>query len=79
MKMIAIVAAGAALLAAPALAQQSGASMQHGQMAKQDYMKGMQDMHQKMMSANDADPDRALPIVAGAGSMSRVRRRVSRS
>ena len=30
MKMIAIVAAGAALLAAPALAQQSGASMQHG-------------------------------------------------
>jgi uncharacterized protein (DUF305 family) len=62
MKMIAIVAAGAALLAAPALAQQSGASMQHGQMAKQDYMKGMQDMHQKMMAANDADADRAWAL-----------------
>lgn len=62
MKMIAIVAAAAVLLAAPALAQQSGAGMQHGQMAKQDYMKGMQDMHQKMMSANDADPDRAWAL-----------------
>lgn len=62
MKMITIVAAAAALLAAPAFAQQSGAGMQHGQMAKQDYMKGMQDMHQKMMSANDADPDRAWAL-----------------
>ena len=55
MKLIAIVAAAAALLAAPALAQQGPTSMQHGQMAKQDYMKGMQDMHQKMMSAMGAD------------------------
>ncbi len=68
MKAIAILAASAAMFAAPALAQQSGAqqqggaSMQHGQMAKQDYMKGMQDMHQKMMSANDADPDRAWAL-----------------
>ena len=62
MKMIAIVAAAAVLLAAPAVAQQSGAGMQHGQMAKQDYMKSMQDMHQKMMSANDADPDRAWAL-----------------
>lgn len=68
MKAIAILAASAAMLAAPALAQQSGAqqqdpaSMQHGQMAQQDYMKGMQDMHQKMMSANDADPDRAWAL-----------------
>ena len=62
MKMIAIVAAAAALLAAPALAQQGPTSMQHGQMAKRDYMKGMQDMHQKMMSANDADADRAWAL-----------------
>ncbi|HEX7886065.1 MAG TPA: DUF305 domain-containing protein [Phenylobacterium sp.] len=68
MKTIAILTAAVALLAAPALAQQSGAQpkghagMQHGQMAMQDYMKGMQDMHQKMMSANDADPDRAWAL-----------------
>ena len=60
MKTIAILAAAATLLAAPALAQQAG--MQHGQMAQQDMMKGMQDMHQKMMSANDADPDRAWAL-----------------
>jgi uncharacterized protein (DUF305 family) len=60
MKTIAVVAAAAALLAAPAMAQQAGG--QHGQMAKQDYMKAMQDMHQKMMSADDADPDRAFAL-----------------
>jgi uncharacterized protein (DUF305 family) len=60
MKTITILAAAATLLAAPALAQQAG--MQHGQMAQQDMMKGMQDMHQKMMSANDADPDRAWAL-----------------
>lgn len=68
MKAIAILAASAVMLATPALAQQSGAqqrgpaSMQHGQMAQQDYMKAMQDMQQKMMSANDADPDRAWAL-----------------
>ena len=29
---------------------------------QQDYMKGMQDMHQKMMAANDADADRAWAL-----------------
>jgi uncharacterized protein (DUF305 family) len=68
MKTIAILATAATLLAAPALAQQAGAQqqghagMQHGQMAQQDMMKGMQDMHQKMMSANDPDPDRAWAL-----------------
>lgn len=60
MKTIALVATAAALLAGPAMAQPAGA--QHGQMAKQDYMKAMQDMHQKMMSADDADPDRAFAL-----------------
>lgn len=70
MKTLTITAAAAALLAGPVLAQPAGgqhqgmkpAAMQHGDMAKQDYMKGMQDMHQKMMSANDADPDRAWAL-----------------
>lgn len=66
MKTIAIIAATAALAAAPAMAQQAQhqghANMQHGQMAKQDYMKAMQDMHQKMMSADDMDPDRAFAL-----------------
>ena len=60
MKTIALVATAAALLAGPAMAQPAGA--QHGQMAKQDYMKAMQDMHQKMMSADDMDPDRAFAL-----------------
>lgn len=59
MKTFALVAAAVALIAIPAAAQQAG---QHGQMAMQDYMKSMQDMQQKMMSANDADPDRAFAL-----------------
>ena len=66
MKTIAIISAAAPLAAAPAVAQQAQhqghANMQHGQMAKQDYMKAMQDMHQKMMSADDMDPDRAFAL-----------------
>lgn len=68
MKTLTIMAAAAALLAGPAIAQQAHAqqpgraSMQHGEMAKQDFMKAMQDMHKKMMSANDADPDRAFAL-----------------
>lgn len=70
MKTIALCAAAAALLAGPAVAQPAGGqhqgmnhgNMQHGQMANQDYMKAMQDMHQKMMSADDADPDRAFAL-----------------
>ncbi len=62
MKTLAILAAATALMAGPALAQQAQGAMQHGQMAKQDYMKAMQDMHQKMMSAEDADPDRAFAL-----------------
>ena len=58
MKKFAIAAAAAALIAVPALAQQGG----HGAMAKQDYMKSMQDMHQKMMAADDADADRAFAL-----------------
>lgn len=58
MKMIALAALAAALVAAPAAAQQA----QHGQMAKQDYTKAMQDMHRKMMAAEDADPDRAFAL-----------------
>ncbi len=66
MKTIAVIAAAAALAAAPAVAQQAPhqghANMQHGQMAKRDYMMAMQDMQQKMMSAEDADPDRAFAL-----------------
>ena len=58
MKLFTTLALSAALAGGPALAQPA----QHGQMAKQDYMKAMQDMHQKMMSANDADPDRAWAL-----------------
>ena len=58
MKKFALAAAAAALIAVPALAQQGG----HGAMAKQDYMKSMQDMQQRMMSADDADPDRAFAL-----------------
>ena len=58
MKKFALAAAAAALIAVPALAQQGG----HGAMAKQDYMKSMQDMQQKMMAADDADPDRAFAL-----------------
>ncbi|MGA0608021.1 DUF305 domain-containing protein [Phenylobacterium sp. VNQ135] len=67
MNRIAILAAAASLLAAaPALAQQAGQHQghggEHGAMAKQDYMKSMQGMHQKMMAAEDADPDRAFAL-----------------
>jgi uncharacterized protein (DUF305 family) len=67
MNRIAIFAAAASLLAAaPALAQQAGQHQghggNHGAMAKQDYMKSMQDMHQKMMATEDADPDRAFAL-----------------
>ncbi len=67
MNRIAILAAAASLLAAaPALAQQAsqhqGHGGEHGAMAKQDYMKSMQGMHQKMMAAEDADPDRAFAL-----------------
>lgn len=58
MRTIAILAASAALIGGSAVAQPA----QHGQMAKQDYMKSMRDMHQKMMSADDADPDRAFAL-----------------
>lgn len=58
MRTIAILAASAALIGGSAVAQPA----QHGQMAKQDYMKSMHDMHQKMMSADDADPDRAFAL-----------------
>ncbi|MDX5393988.1 MAG: DUF305 domain-containing protein [Caulobacteraceae bacterium] len=59
MKRLTIAAAAAALFAVPALAQQ-GAN--HAAMAKQDYMKSMQDMHQAMMKADDRDPDRAFAL-----------------
>lgn len=72
MKLITALATTAVFLAAPAFAQTSGgqmdhskmdhSKMNHGDMAKQDYMKGMQDMHQRMMTANDADPDRAFAL-----------------
>lgn len=58
MTKLTIAVAAAALVALPALAQQAG----HGAMAKQDYMKVMQDMQQKMMSADDPDPDRAFAL-----------------
>lgn len=67
MTKIAILAAAASLLAGPAFAQQGAGQHQghggdHGAMAKQDYMKSMHDMHQKMMAAEDADPDRAFAL-----------------
>jgi len=68
MKRLAICAAAVALLGSPALAQQAqhqgnqGHGTDHGTMAKQDYMKSMQGMHQQMMSANDPDPDRAFAL-----------------
>lgn len=67
MKSFAFAAAAAALLTCPAYAQQAGAhqghgAVQHGQIAKQGYMKSMQDMQQRMMSADDADPDRAFAL-----------------
>ncbi len=58
MKLFTTLALSAALAGGAALAQPA----QHGQIAKQDYMKAMQDMHQKMMSADDADPDRAFAL-----------------
>jgi len=42
MKILTILAASTLLLSVPALAQQGAG---HDAMAKQDYMKGMQDMH----------------------------------
>lgn len=70
MRTILILAASSALCGGAATAQQPAAqhqgmthgNMQHGGMAKQDYMKSMQDMHQKMMAADDADPDRAFAL-----------------
>lgn len=68
MTRIAIFAAAASLLAAatalaqPAAGQHQGHGADHGAMAKQDYMTSMQDMHQKMMAAEDADPDRAFAL-----------------
>lgn len=59
MRKIATYAAAAALLAAPAFAQQGS----HGAMAKQEYMAGMQRMHQAMMKADDADADRAFALM----------------
>jgi uncharacterized protein (DUF305 family) len=35
---------------------------QHGNMAAKDYMAAMQDMHQAMMRAEDADADRAFAL-----------------
>ena len=34
----------------------------HGAMAGKDFMAAMQDMHQAMMRADDADPDRAFAL-----------------
>jgi len=71
MKGFAVCAAAVALLGSPTLAQQAqpqgqaqhqGHGADHGSMAKQDYMKSMQGMHQSMMSADDADPDRAFAL-----------------
>ncbi|WP_049758176.1 DUF305 domain-containing protein [Phenylobacterium zucineum] len=69
MKTIPLLAAGAALVAFPALAQHSGhAGMkhgnmsQHGQMAMQEDMQTMQKMQQAMMQKQDADPDRAFAL-----------------
>lgn len=69
MKTLAILAAGAALVAVPALAQPSGhAGMKHGDMsghghmAMQEDMKTMETMHQAMMQKQDADPDRAFAL-----------------
>jgi uncharacterized protein (DUF305 family) len=70
MKHLMPLAVVATLLSTPAFAQQAahppGHSMDqpagHGQMAKQDYMRAMQNMHQAMMKADDADPDRAFAL-----------------
>lgn len=64
MKFIAIAAAAAALCTSPALAQPNpdAGHGDHGAMAKQDYMAAMQSMHQAMMKADDADPDRAFAL-----------------
>lgn len=59
-----VLAAAAALLSTPALAQQGGHAGhgQHGTAAKQEFHAGMQRMHQAMMKAEDADPDRAFAL-----------------
>jgi len=51
-----------ALAAAPMSAQtpQPGKSADHKMIATDGYQKAMQDMHKGMMSATDADPDRAF-------------------
>jgi uncharacterized protein (DUF305 family) len=66
MKTTAVTVALALACATTALAQPNphaghGAG-KHGDMAKQDYMAGMQRMHQAMMRADDADPDRAFAL-----------------
>ena len=71
-------ATGAALLGAPAAAQQHtdhskmqhgsaapaarGGATSHGAMAHQEDMQMMQRMHQVMMDKQDADPDRAFAL-----------------
>lgn len=63
MKRLVTLAIASALVGGVALAQapqQKGGD--HAAMAKQDYMKSMQDMHQAMMKADDRDPDRAFAL-----------------
>ncbi|NJC32614.1 uncharacterized protein (DUF305 family) [Sphingomonas jejuensis] len=64
--------AASLFFAAPAMAQAQGhqgmnhGSAQqaggHGDMARQEYMAAMQQMNERMMAANDPDPDRAFAL-----------------
>lgn len=66
--LVALAALGLTAAAAPAANQPASppprgmamGQMDHGRMAMNDYMQAMQPMHQAMMRANDADPDRAF-------------------
>jgi uncharacterized protein (DUF305 family) len=69
---LSILAAAMCIVAAPALAQPAASGqhrgmdhgkMQHDQMATKDYMADMQQMHQSMMKAHDADADRAFALM----------------
>lgn len=78
LKTLSAFAAAAALLGAPAVAQQhtdhskmqhgaaapaaKGAATSHGAMAHQEDMQMMQRMHQAMMGKQDADADRAFAL-----------------
>lgn len=57
MKAVTLAVAAALLVGGSAIAQDG-----HGAMAKQEYVAGMHRMHQAMMKADDADPDRAFAL-----------------